>query len=221
VILSTVASTQAATVLTTGAGSAVTRVDRLATFDSITRDHIDLSAYTEDGLSIAVPNQSAVGHDFFGTGVLTALYYGRGGDTSFVTIKTTDATEIFGLEFLFGHGFSDSTNVDLGWETWNDGMLVSSGVLDDPAKGTVVGWSDTGGFDELRVGAGHGPYSFGDQQAIALDNVRVELIPDSGSALLLMVMSFSGLHLLRRSQGASKVFARAALSTCLRAGTHY
>jgi len=51
-------------IFSTGAGSAVTSLDRVATFDSITGG-IDLSAYTEDLLSITVPGVGFVNFDPF------------------------------------------------------------------------------------------------------------------------------------------------------------
>lgn len=167
----------AAVTQTIGAGSAITVIDRSATFAPITTSGMDLSAYSENQLSITVPDSSYVGFDAFGGGDVTQIFYGSGGNTSYVTINTTDNVPIRGVEFLIGNGnFTSATNVV--WEAWKAGSLVGSGTFVTP-WGTVVGWNDPSGFDELRVGAwGGGAYTaFGQEQAIAIDNVNVQITP--------------------------------------------
>ena len=97
---------QADTMLTTGSGSAVSSTDLSATFDSINTNGIDLSAYSEGGLNVTVPDSSYVGFDFFGTGNTTELHYGSGGNDSFVTITGTSGEIFSGVEFLYGAGWS-------------------------------------------------------------------------------------------------------------------
>jgi hypothetical protein len=56
--------------------------------------------------------------------------------------------------------------------------MVGSGTF-STIRGGIVGWNDPSGFDELRVGAYNtAPYTaFGQDQAIALDNLNVQLTP--------------------------------------------
>lgn len=192
---------EATTITTVGAGSAVTSFDRGATFDSLTSNGIDLTFYTEGSLSITVPDITFVGFDAFGTGATAGFHYGNSGNTSYVTIKTTDAVAISGLEFLYGNGYSRN-DVPTVWETWKGGSLVSSGSF-TVARGTIVGWSDAAGFDELRVASGQGISALGQFQAIALDNVRVQLasVPDGGSTMALLGLATLALAVARRKIG--------------------
>lgn len=164
----------AATTQSTGAGSAVTLADRTATFDSLTASSIDLSAYSEDGLFVTVDDVLYVPFNFFGAGSVAACHYGWGGNESYVTIKTTDALRMYAVEAKIGSGYG-SDDLYVYWETWANDVLVSSGSFQD-VKGVIAGWTDPLGFDELRIAAQNQPVTgFGDEQAIALDDVSVNL----------------------------------------------
>lgn len=197
---------EAATIFSSGAGSAVTNEHINATFDDINASDIDLSDYQENGLQISVDDVSFVGFDPFDTGVLQGgFHYGSAGNSDFVTIKTLDGSEIAGLEFLLGSGFGLS-DVFGAWETYRDGTFVSSGSFAQQ-KGDIVAWSDSNGFDELRVGASDSSsYSLGNFQAIALDDVRVELAgksvstPEPASLLGLLAVGALGTSSLKRKQ---------------------
>jgi len=123
------------------------------------------------------------------------------GNNDYVTIRATDSAEITGLEFLYGNGYSFDP-IPTVWETWRDGSLVSSGGF-SVVRGTVVGWSDPAGFDELRVASGLGIVQLGDFQAIALDNVRVQIaspdasVPEGGATLVLLAMAAGGMMWVR------------------------
>lgn len=182
--------TDAATIFSTGEGSAVTTTDRSATFDTLTADGLDLSNYSEDGLSITVPDDSSIGFDAFGDGTTTAFHYGYIGNTAYVTIKGTDDAVFDAVEFKLGDGIGPTTATDLRWQALLNGVVVGSGFEASLAKGTIVGWSDSSGFDELRVAAGFfftTAGDFGDYQFIALDNVNAQLasVPEPASVALL------------------------------------
>ena len=69
-----------------------------------------------------------------------------------------------------------SPKVHLTWATYLNGSVVGSGTA-AVARGSVVGFSNAAGFDELRVIAtnGNATPQFGDYQAIALDNLSAQL----------------------------------------------
>jgi len=168
-----------ATTFTTGAGSAVSNVGRTATFDSLTVINSDLSAYTEGLLSITVPDVLFVGFDAFDQGVETGFHYGSSGNNSFVTIRGTDSATFFALELRLGDGFQGALTTHLRWGTFKNNVQISTGLIALP-KGTIVGFSDPVGFDELRVAANNtGNLDFGEFQAIAIDDVKVQVAPGS------------------------------------------
>lgn len=174
-------------ITTTGNGSAATDVDRIATFDGISGS---LLGYTEDGLSISVNDSNCC---------FTGVHYGSGGNNDFVTISTVDGLDFFGLELDFGTGFRDGLH-NVVWETKRDGLTTGSGILNDifASNGlrngfSVLGWSDENLFDTLLIGAApvnDGYNAFGQFQAIALDNVKVDFsapisVPEPASIALL------------------------------------
>ncbi len=196
-------------ILTTGAGQAIETVDRSARFDSLTsslfpeESNIDLSAYTEDSLSVTVPDYSwwhNLDFVFLGEGS-GGFHYGFGGNDSYVTIRTADGMRMAGLEFLIGTGNpSDSATVI--WETYRDDVQTGSGKF-QTTKGTIVGWSDVAGIDELRVGAsGYAYTQFGDAQTIALDNLSVQVqgaaVPEPSTFAALAGLSAMGLVFMRK-----------------------
>jgi hypothetical protein len=180
-----VSNASGAVVLTFGAGSAVTTADRIATFDTIENDD-SLAAYSEDGLLITVPDEAFEGFNAFGDGTLVNFHYGTGGNTDFVTIEGVGGESFSGIEFKLGTGFSESL-VRLHWEAFSGGGSAGSGTV-ITTKGTIVGFSDVSGFDELRViadeGTAGGPvFTFGSVQAIALDDVRAQLVGPAQQAV--------------------------------------
>ena len=64
--------------VTSGSGSAVTTIDRMATFDSINSNGIDLSSYSENLLDVTVDDISFVDFDAFNDGVESEFHYGSG-----------------------------------------------------------------------------------------------------------------------------------------------
>ena len=181
----------------------VTIVDREATFDSLNTEGIPLDTYSEGLLSVTVNDTSWVGFPAFAPGDprTTGFHYGDGGNDEYVTIRGTDDATFFALDLLLGSGYGFGTNA-VRWETYLNGNLTGSGVETSVPQGSIVGWSDAGGFDELRVAAGiFSPPGFGQEQAIAIDDLRVQLAPFSvplpGSAALIG-LGLAGLALSRR-----------------------
>ena len=130
----------------------------------------------------------------------TGFHYGDGGNEEYVTIRGTDDATFFALDLLLGSGYGFGIN-NLRWETYLNGNLTGSGVETSVAQGSIVGWSDSSGFDELRVAAGivETP-GFGEEQAIAIDDLRVRLapflVPVPGSAALIG-LGLAGMALIR------------------------
>ena len=159
----------------------VTSVDRSATFDALISNGISLNNYAEDSLFVTVNDTTFV--DFItpfspGDFRTTGFHYGAAGNVEYVSISGTDNQTFTAIDFLLGDGVtSDDTNIR--WGTYLGGVLISTGTEIGVEKGQIVGWSDTQGFDELRVAAdGSEPLpGFGNPQAIAIDDLRAQVVP--------------------------------------------
>jgi len=119
------------------------------------------------------------------------------GNTDWVTIATTDAQKIYGVEFLYGNAWSTgqvpyrwgSNAGALEWKTLIGGSLVSSGSVFPVMVGTVLGFSDPAGFDELLVRSTFpGNPTDPNLQELALDNLVVQLTPVPEPSSLLMLL---------------------------------
>jgi hypothetical protein len=195
---------QAATVQTRGAGTAVSIANRSATFDSLTYGQgTTLSDYTEGQLFIGMNGNSWTinpdcppDFDPFGGANPSRAFYstydgaqgsGPADPNCWTIISTTDSRKIFGVEFMYGNGWSTGTIPPWGntpgqveWQTRIGATIVSTGVDGDPAiwvlpLGTILGFYDPAGFDELWVRctiAGSGNTNL---QDLSLDNLSVML----------------------------------------------
>jgi len=187
----------AATIQTVGAGSAVTSIDRAATFDSITNSGIALSDYVEGQLFVGANADSLLGYDPFGGANGSDLYFYcldsgsfGGGADAWVTIKTSDSKRIFGVEFLYGNSWTGGTpwgnnNAWVTWETLRGSTIVSSNQIGpNPmlSVGTIVGFYDPAGFDQLLVKCNAPNQADPNLQALALDNLHVQLTTNLPSA---------------------------------------
>ncbi len=196
--------TYATPVFTLGAGNSVSIMNYSATFDAIVSGQ-SLVDYTEDNLVISVDDTAYLNLNP-GTGFDNHFYYGNGGNNSYVSLATEDGQKIMGLEFLIGSGRSlvnDGAGY-LAWEIYDDGRMAGSGFSYLDHAGYVVGWKDSEGFDELRVGYSYLPdYEFGQIQGIALDNVRVQTdsfpVPEPATAML-FALGLAGLAGTRRTK---------------------
>ena len=175
----------AGTIQTLGAGSAVSSVDRSANFDALA-EGTNLTGYTEGGLGISVADrsfQSPCCADFPSTGPYPGagfsggFFYPWGGSDDPVHITAADGLDLFAVELNVGSGFIGQGAMHVYWEAYDDLALIGSGSF-DVAKGTVLGFSDPNGFDELRIAglASSGSTGFG-FQALALDNLVAQLDP--------------------------------------------
>lgn len=209
-------SASAVTTLTLGDGSAVTSIDRSATFDVMTSSYTsDLNLYIENGLKFTCAGQNwgadpalATIDPFHVTPTTGGFMLPAYGSEEWTTIQTPTLNLMYGVEFLYGNGWTTgdiygqypwgNSNATLEWQTWTGGSLVSSGSVAYLTVGTVVGFSDDTGFDQLWVRsttAGNGTLS-----ALAVDNVNVQVtaIPEPSSGILVAVSLFALLGLIRR-----------------------
>ena len=189
---------QAATVQTLGAGSAVSSVDRAAAFDSLTATNtMELNNYTEGGLSVttgsqawgADPPMSARLDPFHGAGAPDRAFFAfANGTPEWVIIQTTNRARMHAVEFLYGNNWTTgdiygqypwgNNFAYVEWQTLNNGLLVSSGQIGPNPMlpvGTVIGFYDPAGFDQLQVKCMIANSSPTNYQAIALDNLMVQL----------------------------------------------
>ncbi len=124
---------------------------------------------------------------FGGLGTDRAFYAISSGNNDWVTIQTTNTSLMHGIEFMYGNTWSTGNsqapwgnpNAALHWQTWNNGVLVSTGT-NGPVPllpvGTIVGFYDHAGFDQLLVRSTIAFSADPTLQALALDNLEVMLV---------------------------------------------
>ena len=187
---------QAATVQTLGAGSAVAAVDLSASFDALNATAVvHLENFTEGALKVATSADSWAA-DFSMAALLDPFYGANGADRAFyaissgnndwVTIQTTNLAQMSGVEFMYGNTWTTgdfsrpwgNPNAIFDWQTWKNQVMVSSGSIGPPQilpLGTVVGFYDAAGFDQLLVRCTSPNSGDPTLQAIALDTLQVML----------------------------------------------
>jgi hypothetical protein len=121
------------------------------------------------------------------------------GNYDWVTIQTDDGRKIYALEFLYGNGWTTgqlsgpypwgNSGAYLEWKTLVGGNVVSSGQANSLPVGSVVGFMDPDGFDQLMVRAPHPNSANPLFQELALDNLNVAL--SAGSSVPPFVPAFS------------------------------
>jgi hypothetical protein len=200
-LLASVNQAEASIITTSGVGSAVTSADRTATFDGITQTGMDLSNYLEDGLSVWAGSTlvSSFGlntTNLFGDGTLSAFFFANYGLDP-ITIKTTDGALMTGVEVKYGRDTVFSPHV-LIWSTYLNNTLTGNGLLFNVVPGTVYGWSDLAGFNELRLYEKESWFgNVAVRNVLAVDNVNVQLAPVEAvpepSSLALLGMGALGL----------------------------
>jgi len=170
----------------------------MATFDSLTfTNTMELGNYTEAGLSVTTGSQ-AWGADPPMSARLDPFHLPGGTDGGFfacangtpewVIIQTTNQARMYAAEFRYGNTWTTgdiygqypwgNSGAYVEWQTLNNGAVVSSGQIgpDPPLSvGTVLGFYDPAGFDQLQVKCRIANSSPPNDQAIALDNLVVQL----------------------------------------------
>lgn len=185
----------AATVSMAGAGTAVSVVDLAATFDSLTAtNQRELGNYTEGGLRVTTGNQSwgadpplaAKLDPFQGAGAPDRAFFCVAWENpEWTSIRTTNHAVIHGVEFMYGNGWTTgdiygpypwgNANAVLEWQTWRNGTNVSAGSVPYLPMGSIAGFYDPSGFDELWLKATIANAANTNDNALALDNLSVML----------------------------------------------
>jgi hypothetical protein len=159
-------------VFSTGDGSAVSSIDRFASFDTLTEGN-DLSAYSEDSINVFVNDI----HCCF-----NGAYYAESGhdagniSDSLYRIFTADSARFFGVEILLKDWGYEGSYQTFVWETYRNGSLTGTDTISTPAGDTIMGWFDAAGIDELRIGV-----FAGTNNALWFDDLKMQ-VSDLGSA---------------------------------------
>ena len=199
-----VAAANAATIVSTGSGSAVTTVDAAADFED--RAALNANPYTEDGLSFS---RSGLSFDnngcgfagcsdnvgFYGgsTPFMGNYMYGKGDGT--FSISTTGENVFQGLELLVGTGSATTIAQTLTWETFLNGISVGAGSIAYIGTPSWYGWTNTSGFDTLEFGMSLDAPAFDKVRAEYADTTPPVPLPASG---ILLVAAVSALGFARR-----------------------
>ncbi len=186
---------RAATITTIGSGTAVSTADRVATFDTLTAANtMELGNYSEGGLYVTTGNQSwgadpplaAKLDPFHGAAPPDRGFFCVAWEnTEWTSLRTTNRAVMHGVEFMYGNSWTTgdiygqypwgNANAELIWQTWRNGTNVSSGSIPFLPMGTVAGFYDALGFDELLMKATISNSANTNDNALALDNVSVML----------------------------------------------
>ena len=175
---------------TFGTGAAVSNVDAQADFES-TAALFD-NPYFEDGLSFSRTGLTFNNNSCGYAGCVGSFnyysgnyMYGTGSSSSYFSMFSPTGQSFFGLEFQAGVSW---TTPSFFWEAFSQGISVGSGSGTLANQSTILGFSSTDGFDELRYGWTNGAVSF--------DTVRAQLysteVPEP-STLAIFALAMMGL----------------------------
>ena len=207
------AAAQATVVQTAGAGSAVSTVNGVANFES--QDAVSGNPYSEGGLSFSRTGLSSNNCGYAGCAShigfagFTGNYMYGVGSGGYFTLAAEAGTRLYGLEMLFGTGFSNSS-VHTTWQAFDSDTLVGSGDF-SADTGAVIGFASAGGFTSLRFTSTSGGLAdfTGSFNAPAFDTVRAQFTAAGGNqvpepaSLALVGAALLGAAAARRSRQAA------------------
>lgn len=158
-----------------------------ATFDSVVT-FTDLRSYQEDGMWITVDKDAYVDFDPThgnGGGFSGGFFYPNGGANGASSISMVDGSVMSAISFTLGDGYSGPNTYYHFW-AYVGATLVDDGFGEFVSGGT---FSYSGSFDKFRIGAttvgGQEALTPDDFQAVALDNVRTEAVPEPTTMAML------------------------------------
>ena len=190
--------------LSTGAGSAVSRVDVSASFESSSA--LTASPYVENGLTFTrtglTDNNNGCGYAGCDTHFLSFasnFMYGVGG--GYFSVFAPSGRVFSALELIADNGFITTSPSTYVFAAFLHGIVAGSASLAAPA-GTIMGVASLTGFDELRY------YStLQGNRAPAFDEVRAQLVdvtatPEPASMVLFAtgLLAIACIAVRRRSQ---------------------
>jgi len=189
-------------------GSVVQNPNHIVTFDPITYALYPLQSYIEDSVKVHVDDYGTVGFTPFNPldPRNTQFYYGNGGNNSYVSISLSSQSLINNLDLMVGDG-DGAGATNLRWFTYLNGVEVGAGEESNIVQGSIIGFSDTSGFDELRLAASGLTVhpGFGEEQSIAIDNIRLSSLELNEvplpAGIYLFLSGLVGLGLMRDRNG--------------------
>lgn len=108
-------------------------------------------------------------------------YMATAGDKAYISVRKTDGSDFFGIEFMVGSGYS---NVNGYWQTFNNTVLTGAGNF-SAAFGSVLSLADLTGIDEVRYFAFSSANKTTGFSAPEMDQVLVGVVPEPASILLI------------------------------------
>ncbi len=196
-----------ATTVKFGLGVTVSEVDVILELEDI-ETGTDLTNYSEGGFFLRASNtQCCFNH----------VHFSKGGDYSFSELRSPTDVKMRAVEFLLSSGFGDldqtvAFTVFSGGTTITDGteaMYLQYVDSANPIDFKVIGIHNIYGFDTIRIAAGPTATfaKFGDYQAIAIAEIRIDLddpiipvnLPGAFFMLISSMMSFALISVLSRA----------------------
>jgi hypothetical protein len=158
-------------------GSVVQNPNHIVTFDPIIAPNYPLQSYVEDSVKVDVDDHGSIGFSPFDPLDFrdSQFYYGNGGNNSHVSISLLNQSLIHNLDLMIGDG-DGGGSTNLRWFTYLNGVNIAAGEESNIIQGSIIGFSDSIGFNELRLAASsitvHA--GFGEEQTIAIDDIRLK-----------------------------------------------